>query len=86
MTWLAARSLPFRDALPRYLTVLLTEMVVGGPVTVALPALAALRSALPDRAGATLRRRWLPAPQTLALLRLASSYLLCARWPSRRRC
>ena len=82
MTWLAARSLFSPDELTRCRTALLKEMAVGGPVTVAQPALAAVRPALPGRAGATLRRRWLPAPQTLALLRLPSSSPLCAPWPS----
>ena len=82
MTWLAARSLFFQDELTRCRTALLTEMAVGGPVTVAQPVLASARPALPGRAGATLRQQWSAAPQTLALLHLLLSSPLCARWPS----
>ncbi len=79
------RNLPPQDALLEYLTVPLTEMFVGSPVTVVQPAQAAPRPALPGRAGATLRRRELPATPTPALLRLLSSSPPCAPWPSWRR-
>ena len=82
MTWLAARSLFSPDELTRCRTALLTEMAGGGPVTVAQPALASARPALPGRAGATLRRQWPAAPQSLALLDLLSSSPLCALWPN----
>ncbi len=82
MTWLAARSLCSPDELARCRTALLTEMAGGGTATVAQPALAAARPALPGRTGATLRRQWSAAPQSLALLDLLSSSPLCALWPS----